>query len=44
MDKKSSPQTSPRYDDIKHIDSTAIDHKQKQIKDYTVDYLKQTQE
>ncbi len=37
MDKKQSP----RYDDLKHIDSTAIDHKQKPVKDYTVDYLKQ---
>lgn len=36
MDKKQSP----RYDDLKHIDSTAIDHKPKKIEDYTVDYLK----
>lgn len=37
MDKKSTP----RYDDLRHIDSTAIDHKPKRDKeDYTADYLK----
>lgn len=37
MNKKSSP----RYDDLKHIDSNAIEHrKNREKEDYTADYLK----